>query len=154
MASIAALVYFTSSAYEVSGGCATDTVYPSFSRILATASQPEPSANAPCTRTTFLMPVCGAAAATFGVFSSSRVAPISVAATVAITYSFFMTAWQNSMRGLPCVELFISNLLDQALSRIAEGTASQDGVIGGPHFEGRRRLDVDQPSFDGDRYGM
>src|SRR5580658_4047565 len=32
------------------------------------------------------MPVCGAAAATFGVFSSS-----SVAAAVAITYSFFMT---------------------------------------------------------------
>src|SRR5579864_6853163 len=55
MASIAAFVYFWSSAYEVSGGCATDTLYPSFLRILATASQPEPSANAPCTRTTFLI---------------------------------------------------------------------------------------------------
>jgi len=36
--------------------------------------------------------------------------------------------WQNTMLGLPCGELFISNLLDQALSRIAEGTASRDGV--------------------------
>src|ERR1700683_4230220 len=91
MASMAAFVYFWSSAYEVSGGCATDTLYPSFLRMLATASQPEPSANAPCTRTTFLMPLGGAAAATVGAFSSSSVAPISVAATVAITYSFFMT---------------------------------------------------------------
>src|ERR1700747_1060507 len=55
MASMAAFVYFWSSAYEVSGGCATDTLYPSFLRILATASQPEPSANAPCTKTTFLI---------------------------------------------------------------------------------------------------
>src|ERR1700747_2677041 len=55
MASIAAFVYFWSSAYEVSGGCTTDTLYPSFFRILATASQPEPSAKAPCTRTTFLI---------------------------------------------------------------------------------------------------
>src|ERR1700739_4661244 len=55
MASMAAFVYFWSSAYEVSGGCATDTLYPSFLRILAPGSQPEPSANAPCTRTTFLM---------------------------------------------------------------------------------------------------
>src|ERR1700683_3889295 len=55
MASMAAFVYFWSSAYEVSGGCATDTLYPSFLRILATASQPEPSAKAPCTRTTFLI---------------------------------------------------------------------------------------------------
>src|ERR1700688_2948755 len=54
MASMAAFVYFWSSAYEVSGGCATDTLYPSFLRMLATAFQPEPSANAPCTRTTFL----------------------------------------------------------------------------------------------------
>src|SRR5271170_13652 len=30
-------------------------MYPSFLRMLATASQPEPSANAPCTRTTFLI---------------------------------------------------------------------------------------------------
>src|SRR5271170_7184147 len=55
MASIAAFVYFWSSAYEVSGGCATDTVYPSFVRMFATASHPEPSAKAPCTRTTFLI---------------------------------------------------------------------------------------------------
>src|ERR1700719_4232817 len=55
MASMAAFVYFWSSAYEVSGGCATDTLYPSFLRMLATASQPEPSAKAPCTRTTFLI---------------------------------------------------------------------------------------------------
>src|SRR5271167_1788953 len=55
MASIAAFVYFWSSAYEVSGGCATDTLYPSFLRMLATGSQPEPSAKAPCTRTTFLI---------------------------------------------------------------------------------------------------
>src|SRR5580704_5066882 len=55
MASMAAFVYFWSSAYEVSGGCATDTLYPSFLRMLATASQPEPSANAPCTSTTFLI---------------------------------------------------------------------------------------------------
>src|SRR5260370_1035364 len=48
--------------------------------MLATASQPEPSANAPCTRTTFLMPVGGAAAATLTVLSSSRVPPISMAA--------------------------------------------------------------------------
>src|SRR6202022_130735 len=53
MGSMAAFVYFWSSAYEVSGGCATDTLYPSFLRMLATASQPEPSAKAPCTRTTF-----------------------------------------------------------------------------------------------------
>src|SRR5271156_2418450 len=57
MASIAAFVYFWSSAYEVSGGCATDTLYPSFLRMLATASQPEPSAKAPCTRTTFLIAI-------------------------------------------------------------------------------------------------
>src|SRR6202034_1283743 len=55
MAAIAAFVFFWSAAYEVSGGCATDTLYPSFLRILATASQPEPSAKAPCTRTTFLI---------------------------------------------------------------------------------------------------
>src|SRR6478672_10786431 len=55
MASMAAFVYFWSSAYEVSGGCATDTLYPSFLRMLATGSQPDPSANAPCTRTTFLI---------------------------------------------------------------------------------------------------
>src|ERR1700733_2276508 len=55
MASIAAFVYFWSSAYEVSGGCATDTLYPSLLRMPATASQPEPSAKAPCTRTTFSM---------------------------------------------------------------------------------------------------
>src|SRR5271170_7306271 len=55
MASIAAFVYFWSSAYEVSGGCATETLYPSFLRMLATAFQPEPSAKAPCTRTTFLI---------------------------------------------------------------------------------------------------
>src|ERR1700747_2903378 len=55
MASRAAFVYFWSSEYEVSGVCATDTLYPSFLRMLATASQPEPSANAPCTRTTFLI---------------------------------------------------------------------------------------------------
>src|SRR5277367_6671043 len=55
MASIAAFVYFWSSAYEVSGCCTTDTLYPSFLRMLATASQPEPSAKAPCTRTTLLI---------------------------------------------------------------------------------------------------
>src|ERR1051325_756784 len=44
-----------SSAYDVSGCCTTDTVYPSFLRMLATASQPEPSAKAPCTKTTFLI---------------------------------------------------------------------------------------------------
>src|SRR4029077_2111597 len=55
MASIAAFVYFWSSAYEVSGGCATDTLYPSFLRMSATLFQPEPSAKAPCTRTTFLI---------------------------------------------------------------------------------------------------
>src|SRR5580704_15404618 len=55
MASMAAFVYFWSSAYEVSGCCTTDTLYPSFLRMLATASQPEPSAKAPCTRTTFLI---------------------------------------------------------------------------------------------------
>src|SRR6202008_1789977 len=54
MASMAAFVFFWSSAYEVSGVCATDTLYPSLLRMLATASQPEPSAKAPCTRTTFL----------------------------------------------------------------------------------------------------
>src|SRR5260370_21091992 len=77
-----AFVNLMSSAYEVSGCCTTDTVYPSFLRMLATASQPEPSANAPCTRTTFLMPVGDAAAATLTVPSSSRSAPISVAASV------------------------------------------------------------------------
>src|SRR5215469_15075331 len=51
--SITAFVNLTSSAKEVSGCCTTETVYPSFLRMLATASQPEPSANAPCTRTTF-----------------------------------------------------------------------------------------------------
>src|SRR5580700_38122 len=55
MVSIAAFVHFWSSAYEVSGGCATDTLYPSFLRMLATGSQPDPSAKAPCTRTTFLI---------------------------------------------------------------------------------------------------
>src|SRR5580693_1797051 len=55
MASMAAFVHLWSSAYEVSGGCATDTLYPSFLRMLATAFQPEPSAKAPCTRTTFLI---------------------------------------------------------------------------------------------------
>src|SRR5271156_4604024 len=55
MASMAAFVYFWSSAYDVSGCCTTDTLYPSFLRIVATGSQPEPSAKAPCTRTTFLI---------------------------------------------------------------------------------------------------
>src|ERR1700733_11859912 len=55
MASMAAFVYFWSSAYDVSGCCPTDTLYPSFLRMLATGSQPEPSAKAPCTRTTFLI---------------------------------------------------------------------------------------------------
>src|ERR1700719_2477950 len=55
MASIAAFVYFWSSAYEVSGGCATDTLSPSFLRMSATLFQPEPSAKAPWTRTTFLI---------------------------------------------------------------------------------------------------
>src|SRR5271156_3013672 len=55
MRSIAAFVNFWSSAYEVSGGCATDTLHPSLLRMLATGSQPEPSAKAPCTRTTFLI---------------------------------------------------------------------------------------------------
>src|ERR1700686_4704768 len=55
MASMAAFVYFWSSAYDVSGCCTTDTLYPSFLRMLATGSQPEPSAKAPCTRTTFLI---------------------------------------------------------------------------------------------------
>src|SRR5580698_5059791 len=52
---MAAFVYFWSSAYEVSGCCGTDTLYPSFLRMLATSSQPEPSAKAPCTKTTFLI---------------------------------------------------------------------------------------------------
>src|SRR5580704_4880985 len=86
MASMAAFVYFWSSAYEVSGGCATDTLYPSFSRILATASQPEPSANAPCTRTTFLMPVFGADCA------EARVPPASAAASIATTQSFLIAS--------------------------------------------------------------
>src|ERR1700691_1595942 len=54
---MADFVYFWSSPYEVSGGCATDTLYPSFLRMLATASQPEPSAKAPCTSTTFLIAI-------------------------------------------------------------------------------------------------
>src|SRR5580698_9120370 len=55
MASMAAFVYFWASAYDVYGCCTTDTLYPSFLRTLATGSQPEPSAKAPCTRTTFLI---------------------------------------------------------------------------------------------------
>jgi len=62
--------------------------------------------------------------------------------------------WHNTMLGLPCGELFISNLLAYALSRIAKGTASRDRVIGNPHFEGRRRLEADQPSFDGEGHGV
>src|SRR5258708_25299192 len=77
-----------SSAYDVSGCCTTDTVYPSFSRMLATASQPEPSANAPCTRTTFLMPIFDADCAE----ADSRVPPASVAVSMATTQRFFMTS--------------------------------------------------------------
>jgi hypothetical protein len=61
---------------------------------------------------------------------------------------------QNTMLCSPCEELFISNLLAYALSRIAKGTASRDRVIGNPHFEGRRRLEADQPSFDGEGHGV
>src|SRR5277367_1483844 len=90
MASIAAFVYFWSSAYEVSGGCATDTLYPSFSRILATAPQPEPSAKAPCTRTTFLMPV-GAATATSDALSNSIDVQITAVAIATPACSAFIT---------------------------------------------------------------
>src|ERR1700722_5647279 len=83
---MAAFVYFWSSAYEVSGCCGTDTLYPSFLRMLATASQPEPSANAPCTKTTFLMPVFDAVCAE----AESRVPPASAAASIAATQRFFM----------------------------------------------------------------
>src|SRR5260221_13336480 len=79
-----------SSAYDVSGCCTTDTVYPSFSRMLATASQPEPSANAPCTKTTFLMPVFDADCAE----ADSRVPPASVAASTATTQRCFMASLQ------------------------------------------------------------
>src|SRR5580698_3564862 len=96
MASIAAFVYFWSSAYEVSGGCATDTVYPSFSRIFATASQPEPSANAPWTSTTFLIPEDGAdaAATTLGLLEIRTLAVVSATMMTAKAYrakSFFIT---------------------------------------------------------------
>src|SRR5262249_39658553 len=70
--------------------CTTDTVYPSFSRILATASHPEPSAKAPCTRTTFLIPVGGGAAATLRVVCSGRIAPIRVVVSATTALSFFM----------------------------------------------------------------
>src|SRR6185312_3137061 len=48
-----ARVAATSAAKVVSGSCTTCTVYPSRSRMSATGFQPEPSANAPWTRTTF-----------------------------------------------------------------------------------------------------
>ncbi len=43
-----------SSSSEVSGGWAMVTLKPCFWRMSETAFQPEPSAKAPCTRTTFL----------------------------------------------------------------------------------------------------
>src|ERR1700728_4599479 len=55
MASMVRLVAATSSSSEVSGGWATLTLKPSFSKILATAIQPDPSAKAPWTRTTFFV---------------------------------------------------------------------------------------------------
>src|ERR1700679_1395605 len=72
MASIAAFVYFWSSAYEVSGGCATDTLNPFFFRMLATGSHPEPSAKAPCTRTTFLIGIIVLLFCCSGLFASTR----------------------------------------------------------------------------------
>src|SRR5258708_19080428 len=79
-----------SSAYDVSGCCTTDTVYPSFLRMSATASQPEPSANAPCTKTTFLIPFFEADCAE----ADSSVPPASVAASMATTKRFFMASLQ------------------------------------------------------------
>src|SRR5260370_13935351 len=79
-----------STAYDVYGCWITDTVYPSFARMLATASEPEPSANAPCTKTTFLMPVFDADCAE----ADSRVPPASVAASTATTQRFFMASLQ------------------------------------------------------------
>src|ERR1700722_17956720 len=96
---MAAFVYFWSSAYEVSGCCGTDTLYPSFSRILATASQPEPSANAPCTKTTFLIPVFGADCAE----ADSRVPPASAAASMTATQRFFMTSLQLAVATNPSI---------------------------------------------------
>src|SRR5260370_6625065 len=79
-----------STAYDVYGCWITDTVYPSFARMLATASQPEPSANAPCTKTTVLMPVFDADCAE----ADSRVPPASVAASTATTHRFLMASLQ------------------------------------------------------------
>jgi hypothetical protein len=45
-----------SSSSDVSGGCTMLTLYPRLRRSSATAFQPEPSANAPWTRTMFLGP--------------------------------------------------------------------------------------------------
>src|SRR5262245_1551429 len=110
--SITAFVNLTSSANEVSGCCTTDTVYPSFSRILATASHPEPSAKAPCTRTTFLMPVGGGAAATLRVVCSSRVTPSRVVMSATTALSFFMTILLSSLiLDLVCLNVFICSVL-------------------------------------------
>src|SRR5215470_20191282 len=111
--SIMALVNLTSSANDVSGCCTTETLYPSFLRMLATASHPEPSANAPCTNTTLLMPGGCGAAATLRVVCTSRIAPIRAVMTVRTPQNLLMTIlFSNLMLDLVSVDLdFILRLL-------------------------------------------
>src|SRR5262249_32952261 len=76
--------------------------------MLATASHPEPSTNAPCTRTTFLMPVGGGGAAAFRVVCSGRVAPITAAVSATRALSFFITILPSRViLGLVCLSVFI-----------------------------------------------
>src|SRR5580658_8856394 len=93
---------------------------------------------------TILLSSCNRGDIAFGrveaVLAGHHLAPFRLKRNDLLKQLSAKSPWQNTMLGLPCVELFISNLLDQALSRIAEGTASRDGVIGNPHFEGRRLL--------------
>src|SRR3984885_4174284 len=84
MASMVRLVAATSSSSEVSGGWATLTLKPSFSNILATAIQPDPSAKAPWTRTTFFVGGEGEVAA------EAPAARASAAAAVANRKRLFM----------------------------------------------------------------
>src|ERR1700722_20122707 len=84
MASMVRLVAATSSSSEVSGGWATPTLKPSFSKILTTAIQPDPSAKAPWTRTTFFVGGEGEVAA------EAPVARVSAAAAVANRKYLFM----------------------------------------------------------------
>src|SRR3984957_6606312 len=99
MASMVRLVAATSSSSEVSGGWGTPTLKPSFSKILTTAIQPEPSAKAPWTRTTFFVAGEGEVAAEAPSARASAVAAVANRKYLCMRISFQLVWKQGSSFG-------------------------------------------------------